>query len=77
MPAPECKCRIFATPFEGADVSRCPLHEAAGDMYTVLEEMTRDLGRYRSLVYGPSIRAMIDRAEVALLKANPNRREAA
>ena len=66
MPAPECTCCIVVTQFDGSHLHRCPLHEAAADLYEALELLFEpDCGRG---IYSDLLRAKV---RAALLKANP------
>ena len=61
MPAPECTCGACQVTF-------CPLHEAAADLYEALELLFEpDCGQG---IYSDLLRAKV---RAALLKANPHR----
>lgn len=74
MPAPECTCQLVinATQFGVARLIRCPLHEAAADLYEALEMLLPDAEAYwhQTLAGSP---AAIQMARDALLKANSHR----
>ena len=79
MPAPRCTCEGISTRLWGVEIIRCPLHEAAGDLYTTLEALLKWGERGWNRFYYE--RAMPEdaqgedeptQARAALLKANPH-----
>jgi hypothetical protein len=60
----------------GVEIVKCPLHTAAGDLYTALDPLVERIGAYLVTLSAPPYGItfdMYETAKMALLKANPQR----